>query len=184
MSMNSPHESVKDIVSGLWKNNRPLLIAGAVALMAVIYVVYKKQQASSAAAVATPDMTGTGATITNYYSSTTTTQDGTPVAPVAMPVTVATPVTTTGGGIVVTSPVSTLPKPVSAPVAAPVKNKPTPTNTYVVQHWPAQGSTLFGIAQIKYGNGAQWPKIYAANKSIIGSNPNLIRAGQVLVIPK
>ena len=34
-----------------------------------------------------------------------------------------------------------------------------------------------------YGDGSQYTKIYNANKGVIGSNPNLIRAGQVFTIP-
>ncbi|MDU3351963.1 MAG: LysM peptidoglycan-binding domain-containing protein, partial [Clostridium sp.] len=44
------------------------------------------------------------------------------------------------------------------------------------------GDTLWGIATRYYGNGAQYPKIYNANRNII-SNPNLIYPGQRLVIP-
>lgn len=60
-----------------------------------------------------------------------------------------------------------------------------PTTTYTVKAWPAKGSTLSGIAEIVYGpgRGSLWPKIYAANRSIIGGNPNVLRAGQVLHIP-
>jgi nucleoid-associated protein YgaU len=29
----------------------------------------------------------------------------------------------------------------------------------------------------------EWPRWYAANRTVIGSNPNLIRAGQVLTVP-
>jgi nucleoid-associated protein YgaU len=42
------------------------------------------------------------------------------------------------------------------------------------------GDTLWGIAQNLCGDGAVWPVIYHQNKWIIGSNPNLIRPGQVL----
>lgn len=52
----------------------------------------------------------------------------------------------------------------------------TPTNT----SW---ASDLWGIAQHYYGNGALWPTIYNANKSIIGSNPNIIQPGMRLLVP-
>lgn len=53
--------------------------------------------------------------------------------------------------------------------------------TYTVQN----GDTLWKIAQKYLGNGSRWNEIYTYNnnKSIIGGNPNLIRAGQVLAIP-
>lgn len=59
------------------------------------------------------------------------------------------------------------------------KQNPKATNrTYTV----VSGDTLWGIATRYYGNGAQYPTIYNANKNII-SNPNLIYPGQKLVIP-
>lgn len=54
--------------------------------------------------------------------------------------------------------------------------QPQPSyQTYTVR----PGDNLSKIAQ-KYGT--TWQKIYNDNKSVIGSNPNLIRPGQVLVI--
>ena len=53
--------------------------------------------------------------------------------------------------------------------------------TYTVQ----PGDTLSSIAQRAYNDSSQaaYMVIYNANKQVIGSNPNLIRAGQVLYIP-
>ena len=85
-------------------------------------------------------------------------------------------------------PVFSAPKPAPAP-AKPAAPKPAPApakpaaHTVTVAAWPAKNSTLFGIAQSVYGDGNQWPKIYAANKAKIGNNPNLIYAGTVLTIP-
>lgn len=53
------------------------------------------------------------------------------------------------------------------------------TKTYTVK----KGDCLWNIAQKYLGNGARYTEIYALNKSVIGSNPNLIYAGQVLVLP-
>lgn len=49
-------------------------------------------------------------------------------------------------------------------------------------HLVVSGESLWAIAKKYYGNGAQYQKIYEANKDII-SNPNLIYPGQKLVIP-
>jgi nucleoid-associated protein YgaU len=57
--------------------------------------------------------------------------------------------------------------------------KATPGSNYTVQH----GDTLSAIAQQAYGDGNQWPVIYNANFKVIGADPNLIRPGEVLVIP-
>ncbi|OME86927.1 peptidoglycan-binding protein [Paenibacillus sp. FSL A5-0031] len=54
-----------------------------------------------------------------------------------------------------------------------------PSN-YVVK----SGDSLFKIAHVMYTDGDKWRTIYNANKTVIGANPNLIRAGQRLVIPR
>lgn len=45
------------------------------------------------------------------------------------------------------------------------------------------GNTLWGLAEDAYGDANKWPKIYNANKGVIGGNPDLIFPGQHLVIP-
>lgn len=52
-------------------------------------------------------------------------------------------------------------------------------NTYTV----ISGDYLIKIARKVYGDGNKWRKIYDANKSVIGKNPNLIYPGQVYTIP-
>lgn len=52
------------------------------------------------------------------------------------------------------------------------------TKTYTVK----SGDCLWNIAKRLYGNGAQYTKIYNANRGKI-KNPNLIYPGQVLTIP-
>lgn len=47
-----------------------------------------------------------------------------------------------------------------------------------------KGDCLWNISKKFYGSGAQYTKIYNANKTVIGGNPNLIYPGQVLSIPK
>lgn len=58
-------------------------------------------------------------------------------------------------------------------------NTNTPPKTYTVK----SGDCLWNLAKTFYGDGAKYTKIYEANKSVIGGNPNLIYSGQVLTIP-
>lgn len=53
---------------------------------------------------------------------------------------------------------------------------PAPARTYTVK----AGDTLFGIGR---AFGVDWRRIYEANRATIGGDPNLIRPGQVLIIP-
>lgn len=46
------------------------------------------------------------------------------------------------------------------------------------------GDSLQKISIKLYGSSGQWQKIYALNKSKIGSNPRHLRAGMVLILPK
>lgn len=70
------------------------------------------------------------------------------------------------------------PKPEPPPKVVPVPpvKPPIQKKTYTV----VRGDNLTKIAR-KYGT--TWQKIYEANKSLIGKNPNLIYPGQVLTIP-
>lgn len=83
------------------------------------------------------------------------------------------------------------------PIQAEVSAKTTaPTTTAAQSKRPVTGKaapksytikpddSLWKIAKTVYGDGAQWKKIYDANKKTIGKNPNAIKAGQKLVIPK
>lgn len=57
--------------------------------------------------------------------------------------------------------------------------KEDPPKTYTV----ARGDTLSAIAKRYLGSASDWQKLYEKNRSVIGSDPNLIRPGQTLVIP-
>lgn len=80
------------------------------------------------------------------------------------------------------------PMKVSAIAQAPAANTPRTdtktaapkkTKTYTVK----RGDCLSAIARQVYGDANQWRKIYEANKSVIGKNPNLIFPGQTYTIP-
>ena len=51
--------------------------------------------------------------------------------------------------------------------------------TYTV----VSGDSLSKIAKNHYGDAAKCHKIYEANKSLIGNNPDHIEVGQVLTLP-
>ncbi|MEV0416287.1 LysM domain-containing protein [Streptomyces sp. NPDC050448] len=66
--------------------------------------------------------------------------------------------------------------------AAPTP-KPMPAaakRTYTVRH----GDSLAVIARRELGNEARWRELYAMNRGVIGSNPELIQPGQVLTLPQ
>lgn len=51
-------------------------------------------------------------------------------------------------------------------------------------HTVVRGESLSLIAKRYYGHWYKWPLIYEANRTTIGSNPNLIKPGQVFLIPE
>lgn len=64
------------------------------------------------------------------------------------------------------------------------KEEPRVDNTVQPKTYTVKGGDcLWNIAKKLYGNGAQYTKIYEANKGVIGGDRNLIYAGQVLTIP-
>ena len=68
---------------------------------------------------------------------------------------------------------------VAASPVPSVTGASSPTPDYVVQ----PGDTLRSIAQQVYGDASQWPRIYDANRDIIGSNPDNLTAEMRLRIP-
>lgn len=65
------------------------------------------------------------------------------------------------------------------PVAPAAPEKPAEETLYEVK----PGDTLGAIAQRFYGKASLYPKIFEANRDIL-SNPDLIKVGQKLKIPK
>jgi nucleoid-associated protein YgaU len=66
----------------------------------------------------------------------------------------------------------------STPGVAAAPGKAGPAARYVVQ----PGDTLSGIAA-RFAVRGGWPALYAANRDVIGPDPDLIRPGTVLVLP-
>jgi len=54
----------------------------------------------------------------------------------------------------------------------------------VKKHTVVAGDTLSAISKKYYDDANKYMKIYEANKDVIGGDPNLIKPGQELVIPK
>ncbi len=54
----------------------------------------------------------------------------------------------------------------------------------VKKHTVVSGETLSSISKKYYDDIGKYMKIYEANKDLIGGDPNVIKPGQVLVIPK
>lgn len=82
------------------------------------------------------------------------------------------------------TPVGHTPTPVShAPAPVQPKPKPKPKPPAARSYTVRSGDSLSSIAAHYYGNSSAWEKIYNANRSKIGSNPNLIHKGTVLEIP-
>ena len=69
-----------------------------------------------------------------------------------------------------------------APAAKPVPS-PAPTPDEVTPYVVQSGDTLSALAQRFYGKASLYMKIFEANRDIL-SDPNLIKVGQKLKIPK
>jgi nucleoid-associated protein YgaU len=54
----------------------------------------------------------------------------------------------------------------------------------VKKHKVVAGDTLSAIAKKYYDDAGKYLKIYEANKELIGDNPDMIKPGQELIIPK
>ncbi len=54
----------------------------------------------------------------------------------------------------------------------------------VKKHTVVSGETLSSISKKYYDDIGKYMKIYEANKDLIGDNPDLIKPGQELIIPK
>ncbi|MCY0922476.1 LysM peptidoglycan-binding domain-containing protein [Streptomyces sp. H27-G5] len=64
----------------------------------------------------------------------------------------------------------------SAPMPKPA---PVAKRMYTVK----SGDSLSAIARRELGNEARWRELYALNRGVVGSNPDLIHPGMVLTLP-
>lgn len=71
--------------------------------------------------------------------------------------------------------------PASAPLPGPAPAAPAAGDVTIYEVQP--GDTLGALAQRFYGQASLYPKIFQANRDVL-SDPNLIKAGQKLKIPK
>ena len=58
-------------------------------------------------------------------------------------------------------------------------NRADESSPYLVQ----AGDTLSEIADSELGDVEAWPRLYSANRQLVGPNPDLIHPGQVIVLP-
>jgi nucleoid-associated protein YgaU len=66
----------------------------------------------------------------------------------------------------------------TAPASQPGRESPGAERTYTVK----SGDSLSKIAKREYGDAAEWPRIYDANRDLI-KNPDLIHPGWTLRLP-
>jgi nucleoid-associated protein YgaU len=59
-----------------------------------------------------------------------------------------------------------------------------PATKLKATHKVKKGESLSEISAKYYGKQSHWKEIYAANKDVIGDNPNLIQPGMELKIPE
>lgn len=64
------------------------------------------------------------------------------------------------------------------------KARPSPTPAHQVRYTVVSGDSLWAIARRHYGSGAEWRRIWDANKPMRSGNPNLIYPGEVIILPK
>ena len=74
---------------------------------------------------------------------------------------------------------ATAPAPAAADTGGGASDGGSGGTTYTVK----KGDNLWTLAKKFYGSGADYTKIYEANKDTIGKNPNLIYPGQTFTIP-
>ena len=103
----------------------------------------------------------------------------------ARPLTIRTTATPRTGEVV-SAPVAAGARPTAAaPVyrPAPPARRPAPAAPQLRHYVVRPGDNLTAIAQ-RFGVSNGWQGVFNSNRGVIGRNPNLIRPGQTLVIPR
>lgn len=77
------------------------------------------------------------------------------------------------------SPVANVPSPSPSEAVAGATAVSPGAASYVVK----PGDTLRSIAEQEYGDASLWPRIFQANRDVIGSDPDALVAGTTLQIP-
>lgn len=73
---------------------------------------------------------------------------------------------------------------IDVPAAAP-QAQHAPAAVPRVQHVTVRpGDTLYGLARRLLGDGGKWPRVYAENAGVIGSDPNFILPGQQYTVER
>jgi nucleoid-associated protein YgaU len=58
-----------------------------------------------------------------------------------------------------------------------------PASPVVEEYVVEAGDTMRGVAQKVYGDADLWPRIYAANRDVVGPDPDALQVGMRLRIP-
>lgn len=75
------------------------------------------------------------------------------------------------------------PKPDFSDVEGGASSTAPPPRPAAQTYTVVKGDSLSRIAKRFYGSANKWRKLYDANRQTVGSNPDLIKPGQVLTIP-
>jgi hypothetical protein len=83
--------------------------------------------------------------------------------------------------VVVARPSPTAPSPVAR--ATPGPGQPTAVPAVAAEYVVEDGDTMRAVAEKVYGDANLWPRIYDANRDLIGPNPDALQVGMHLHIP-
>lgn len=81
------------------------------------------------------------------------------------------------------SPSAISPAASASPTTSPSSQAQTPGQAEASEYVVQPGDTMRSIAQQVYGDAELWPRIYDANRDIIGQNPDDLKVGMHLRIP-